>query len=430
MSTSIKQNVEACSQSYNFSNIPKLNIATNQNNNSNWKKWWQHFELFLLATGLEEAPEKRKIAIMLHTIGEKGIEIYNSFNIDINKITLKDIKTKFDNYFEPQKNLTIIRHSFFTRMQKPEEGIDAFLTDLQNIGNKCEFGTLKESLIKDIFIANMSSRLTHVRQRLLQETDLKLEKAISIAKTVIMAQQNAQTMENSQHSDTVLHISQSQYTKSQSNKQSTSKNRINSNKNFTSRRSQSPVPKTVQDAEEVSNNDPEQFFIGMVKSVNNNKSWYLSVLINNVEVKCILDSGADTNIMSLNTFNKLNLSQSIIKSCSANVKGFDGSSIEVFDWLPGKVIKRLDCQRSYIIEDAEGKRYRRNRFLIKFNCNDSCHKFDNEMKSNNFEERDNQQRNRQMDTNNKEMDKNINLQENCNKSRSGRVIKKPDRLNL
>ncbi|CAH0717620.1 unnamed protein product, partial [Brenthis ino] len=325
MSTSIKQNVEACSQSYNFSNIPKLNIATNQNNNSNWKKWWQYFELFLLATGLEEAPEKRKIAIMLHTIGEKGIEIYNSFNIDINKITLKDIKTKFDNYFEPQKNLTIIRHSFFTRMQKPEEGIDAFLTDLQNIGNKCEFGTLKESLIKDIFIANMSSRLTHVRQRLLQETDLKLEKAISIAKTVIMAQQNAQTMENSQHSDTVLHISQS-YTKSQSNKQSTSKNRINSNKNFTSRRSQSPVPKTgnnkkcthcgqhyhrfkcpasgvrckichkighfakycfsnrsnirslessypVQDAEEVSNNDPEQFFIGMVKSVNNNKSW-------------------------------------------------------------------------------------------------------------------------------------------------------------
>ncbi|XP_045445826.1 uncharacterized protein K02A2.6-like [Melitaea cinxia] len=99
------------------------------------------------------------------------------------------------------------------------------------------------------------------------------------------------------------------------------------------------------------------------------------------------------------------------------------------DWLPGKVIKRLDCQRSYIIEDAEGKRYRRNRFLIKFNCNDSCHKFD-EMQSNNSEERDSQQRNRQMDTNNKELDKNINFQENCNKSRSGRVIKKPVKLNL
>ncbi|XP_045453260.1 uncharacterized protein LOC123662463 [Melitaea cinxia] len=177
MSTSTIQNVEACSQSHNFNNVPKLIIATNQNNNSNWKKWWQCFELFLLASDLEDASEKRKIAIMLHTIGEK---------------------------------------------------------------------------------ANMSSRLTHVRQRLLQETDLTLEKAISIANNVIMAQQNAQTMENSQYSDNVLHISQS-YTKSL----------------------ESSYP--VRDVNEESNNDSEQFFIGMVKSVNNDKSWYLSVLINNVE---------------------------------------------------------------------------------------------------------------------------------------------------
>ncbi|XP_045452929.1 uncharacterized protein LOC123662084 [Melitaea cinxia] len=345
MSTSTIQNVEACSQSHNFNNVPKLIIATNQNNNSNWKKWWQCFELFLLASDLEDASEKRKIAIMLHTIGEKGIEIYNSFNIDITRTTLKDIKIKFDNYFEPQKNLTIVRHSFFTRMQKPEEGIDTFLTDLQNIGNKCEFGTLKHSLIKDIFIANMSSRLTHVRQRLLQETDLTLEKAISIANNVIMAQQNAQTMENSQYSDNVLHLSQS-YTKSQSKKQSTSNNRNKSNnknlhnQNFASRRSQSPVPKTsnnnkcthcgqcyhrfkcpasgvrckichkighfakycfsnrsnirsvessypVRDVNEKSNNDSEQFFIGMVKSVNNDKSWMSTTCLSpQVATKC------------------------------------------------------------------------------------------------------------------------------------------------
>lgn len=104
-----------------MSTIPKLNISAAESNVTEWKEWWQHFELYLLATGLDKAPEKRKIAIMLHTIGGKALQIYNAF------------KKKFDRHFEPRKHITMIRYRFFTKAQKPGESIEQFLTELENM---------------------------------------------------------------------------------------------------------------------------------------------------------------------------------------------------------------------------------------------------------------------------------------------------------
>ena len=123
---------EHAGQTFNhFNSIPRLNIDVKNNNAAEWKKWWQCLELFLLATNLENASEKRKIAIMLHAIGERGLEIYNYFNMDMETITLQQAKQKFETYFEPQKNLTVIRHFFFTRVQKSDESVDTFLRDLE-----------------------------------------------------------------------------------------------------------------------------------------------------------------------------------------------------------------------------------------------------------------------------------------------------------
>ncbi|XP_045779560.1 uncharacterized protein LOC123877097 [Maniola jurtina] len=231
---------DTCSTSNIFNNVPKLVVskADSQSNAVEWKKWWQSFQMFLLATNLEAASEKRKIAILLHTVGEKGVEIYNSFNLDLEKITLSEVKNKFDNHFEPQKSLTMTRHSFFTRVQKDEETIDCFITDLQNKANKCEFGELKDSLIRDIFIANMSSKLINVKQRLLQENNPTLERTLTLAKTVIMAQENAQKIEITQCPDTVMHIQRQRprsRSRGSSNKQSMSHSQVKSRQ-----RSQSP----------------------------------------------------------------------------------------------------------------------------------------------------------------------------------------------
>ncbi|CAB3226572.1 unnamed protein product [Arctia plantaginis] len=135
--------------------IKKLQITSDTTNNiaQAWKKWWQQLELYLLATRLENAGEKRKIAI------------FNTFSIDMNDATFNEVRSQ-----------------------------------------DCESGTLRESLIRDIFIANVHVDLAHVRQRLLQEENLTYERMRELARTIIVAQQDAEKMVNESTSENVMHL--------------------------------------------------------------------------------------------------------------------------------------------------------------------------------------------------------------------------------
>ena len=127
------------------------------NIDENWTKWKQELEFYVLATESEEKPERVKSSILLTCIGLKGIEIYNTFNFenDEDKMTLSTIITKFNEYCTPRKNLTYLRHKFFTYRQKEGQSFDDFVTQLKKLASNCEFSTLKEFLIRDIFVAGI-----------------------------------------------------------------------------------------------------------------------------------------------------------------------------------------------------------------------------------------------------------------------------------
>ena len=52
------------------------------NINENWTKWKQELEFYILATELEEKPERVKSIILLTCIESKGREINNTFNFE------------------------------------------------------------------------------------------------------------------------------------------------------------------------------------------------------------------------------------------------------------------------------------------------------------------------------------------------------------
>lgn len=41
-----------------------------------WRRWSQRFDLYLSASGKVKENEKTQVAILLHLMGEEGIEIY------------------------------------------------------------------------------------------------------------------------------------------------------------------------------------------------------------------------------------------------------------------------------------------------------------------------------------------------------------------
>lgn len=152
-----------------------------------WKNWKTQFAIFMRASGFEHQTNQRKVALMLHHLGVECLDIFYSFDCDVDNISYDELIGKFNKYFLPKVNIAVERHKFFTCKQKDEQTIDEYVTCLKNLSLTCEF----DSLVKDIFVCGLSSNLNHIKERLLSEGDIKMEKAIEIAKNIEVARINA-----------------------------------------------------------------------------------------------------------------------------------------------------------------------------------------------------------------------------------------------
>ena len=132
------------------------------------------------ASGSMKKPEKQRLAIFLHLVGEEALEIYNTFSLSTAEQKLDILFKKFEDYCNPRRNITFEQHKFFTCVQEPTESIDQYVTELRTKASTCEFGELCESLVRDRIVCGIV--YDTMREKLLQETDLSLQKAIDMCR--------------------------------------------------------------------------------------------------------------------------------------------------------------------------------------------------------------------------------------------------------
>ena len=70
------------------------------------------------------------------------------------------------------------RHKFNTRTQQRGESIQTYISDLKNKASTCEFGDLKDEMIKDRLVCGIEN--DKLRRSLLREDKLTLQKAIEL----------------------------------------------------------------------------------------------------------------------------------------------------------------------------------------------------------------------------------------------------------
>ncbi|XP_067648032.1 uncharacterized protein [Eurosta solidaginis] len=163
-----------------------LPLSFDGNVKEKWNKWKQKFDLYMKATGLDKKEEERKVAVFLHVIGDDALEKFNTFGLsEADSKKLEAVTKSFENYCSPKANETVERHLFFTRVQQSGENFTNYLTDLKTLSATCGFGNLKDSLIKDRIVCGI--RDSELRNRLLREDKLDLEKCTQICKTVELA---------------------------------------------------------------------------------------------------------------------------------------------------------------------------------------------------------------------------------------------------
>lgn len=154
-------------------------MQMSQNQAENWKNWIQKFRNYLVATETNKKPEEVQCAQLIYYIGDEGLQIYNSFEFTATeKNCIESLIKKFENHFVPKKNVDFERYKFFTMRQMSSETTDQFVTKLKAAAKQCEFDKLEDELVKSMLTIGIGNE--KLREKLLQNSDLKLEKAVEL----------------------------------------------------------------------------------------------------------------------------------------------------------------------------------------------------------------------------------------------------------
>ena len=143
-----------------------------------WKNWKQELDFYLQATEKDQKSNKVKSSILLTCIGPLGREIYNTFTFeeDEDAMNFDVLIKKFDEHCLLRKNITLLRHKFFTYKQKEGQSFHEIVIQLKRLSSDCEFSELKDSLIRDTIIIGVND--DRLRERMLREPDLDLSKTL------------------------------------------------------------------------------------------------------------------------------------------------------------------------------------------------------------------------------------------------------------
>ena len=159
-----------------------------------WRKYLARFELLATAMNIDGEPV-RKRALLLHYAGEQVYDIYETFtdaqkggNDQNGYDTLKESLTT---YFEPKKHIEFEVFKFRETKQEPDESTDAFCTRLRKLAATCDF-TDTDREIKTQIISGCTS--TRLRRRGLRD-DLTLDGLLQQARSLELSDMRAHEME-------------------------------------------------------------------------------------------------------------------------------------------------------------------------------------------------------------------------------------------
>ena len=161
--------------------IPEQLNVTDGNRSKNYDVFVQRWSNYIVAAELDEKPEKQQLATLLTVIGSNALEVYNTFEWrSTEEKTTASVLIKFEKFCKPRKNITYERFLLMTRKQNITEKVDDYVKDLRILAESCEYGQLKESIIKDAFVLGVHNN--KLKEHFLKEYDLTLEKALLIAR--------------------------------------------------------------------------------------------------------------------------------------------------------------------------------------------------------------------------------------------------------
>lgn len=166
-------------ETLNFTNLPPPNQFSFLK--QEWPQWYQRYKRFSLLSGIDSQPDQVQVNSLLLFMGQKSEDIFDSFGLSSeDSAKFKVVLKKFEDYFVHSQNVIYERAMFNRRIQKEDEPILDFITDLHKLAKTCDFGTLKDNFIRDrIVVGIRDEKLSEIMQL---DNKLTLDKATKLCK--------------------------------------------------------------------------------------------------------------------------------------------------------------------------------------------------------------------------------------------------------
>ena len=135
--------------------IPRLNPPDkfDFNDPGQWSRWKARWLRYREASRLCEQAEKEQINTLVYTLGPQAEDVILAKAIP--EDTHDNLIKSFDDYFGIRTN-TIVERAKFNRLIQGQDGMDIFINRLYRQAEYCEYGNLREELIRDRLVVGVT----------------------------------------------------------------------------------------------------------------------------------------------------------------------------------------------------------------------------------------------------------------------------------
>ncbi|XP_068674553.1 uncharacterized protein [Montipora foliosa] len=135
-------------------------------------------------------------------------DIVKTLSINETPASFDEVKTALNGYFTARSNVIVEQARFNRRIQNSGKSVDTFIQDLYRLAENCEYGTLKDELIRDRITAGLGVLDDTLSDHLQAKSDLTLADAARMSRQAEARQQNRTIVHGVETQNKVDYVSQ------------------------------------------------------------------------------------------------------------------------------------------------------------------------------------------------------------------------------
>jgi len=337
-----------------------------------WPKWIRRFERYRLASGLSNKSAEVQVNALIYHMGDLADDILTSFGLsDDDKKKYDVVKAKFERHFIKRRNKIYERAKFNQRRQLPGESVDDFITSLYGLVEYCEYGELREEMIRDRIVVGLQDASLSVKLQL--DPELTLQNAITKVQQYETVKKQQATVRG--ETTSVDGLSKRPYkerkpfvpnscapqndTCTRCGKSPSHPRQFCPAKDATCHKckkkghyqalckSRKKVDMVVSDTHE--EEEPVDNFLGTVHS-SEGKAWTVSLYLNNTKLEFKIDTGAEVTVIPESVATPY---QSLLQTTSRRLQGPGKTQLEVCGQFTGTLKKDTQVveEEIYVVKD-------------------------------------------------------------------------------